>query len=57
MALAFPRDRLHLELKLENCVGDICLAGVQETIEKQKKRANHFSSNIEFLFSSVPIGT
>ena len=28
--LTFPRDRFHLELMLENCVGDICLAGVPE---------------------------
>jgi len=31
VGLAFPGDRFHLELMLESCTGDICLAGVQDS--------------------------
>ena len=51
IGLAFPRERFHLELMLENCEGDVCIAGVQET----SRRAEEANQPLLFKFRSLPI--
>ena len=50
---AFPR---RLEIMLENCTGDYCLAGVQKTIEEQKAHINNFflKKFVHLLSATVP---
>ena len=49
IGLAFPRDRYHLELVLENCTRDNCLPGVQ----KNRRRAEEARQSPLFELRSL----
>ena len=53
IGLAFPKDQFHFELILQNCAGDICLAGVQEN----NGRAIKLCQSLFFKLHSLPIQT
>ena len=57
IGLAFPRDLFHLEAMLENCAGDIYLAGVQGKLQKSRRGAPITFLRTSFTSYPDPCGT